>query len=191
MKIAFIGTHGTGKTTLCFRLAAHLKMLDLRVELVKEVARRSPLPLNRETTLDAQRWILHTQIAAEIAATDGHDVVVCDRSALDNYAYLVHRVGRLDVLDALVSEWMDTYTALFHIPVLMGPRFDGVRDTSPAYQREIESVIDTLVADFGVTVTRLSSTDADTWLPTVLRTLALPLEPPQLRLFGDAPEPTE
>ncbi len=29
MKIAFIGTHGVGKTTLCFELAAALKRLDL------------------------------------------------------------------------------------------------------------------------------------------------------------------
>ena len=28
LKIAFVGTHGVGKTTLCFDLAAHLKRLD-------------------------------------------------------------------------------------------------------------------------------------------------------------------
>ena len=39
MKIAFIGTHGVGKTTLCYELAAALKRLDLSVDLVKEVAR--------------------------------------------------------------------------------------------------------------------------------------------------------
>ena len=94
MKIAFIGTHGVGKTTLCFDVAARLKRLDLAVELVKEVARGCPLPINRDTTLDAQEWILHTQIAQEIAACARYQVVICDRSALDNYAYLVHQVGR-------------------------------------------------------------------------------------------------
>ncbi len=32
MKIAFIGTHGVGKTTLCYDLAAALKRRDLTVE---------------------------------------------------------------------------------------------------------------------------------------------------------------
>jgi thymidylate kinase len=93
MKVAFIGTHGVGKTTLCFDLAAQLKRLDLGVELVKEVARRCPLPINEETTADAQAWILHTQIAEEVAAAARYEVVICDRSVLDNYAYLVARAG--------------------------------------------------------------------------------------------------
>ena len=50
MKVAFIGTHGVGKTTLCYDLAAALKKRDLTVELVREVARECPLPINRETT---------------------------------------------------------------------------------------------------------------------------------------------
>jgi signal recognition particle GTPase len=41
LKVAFIGTHGVGKTTLCFELAARLKWMDYRVDMVKEVARMS------------------------------------------------------------------------------------------------------------------------------------------------------
>ena len=67
MKIAFIGSHGVGKTTLCYDLAARLKRLDLNVDMVKEVARECPLPINRETTLESQAWIIHSQIAEEIA----------------------------------------------------------------------------------------------------------------------------
>ena len=54
MKIAFIGSHGVGKTTLCFELAAALKRLDLSVDVVKEVARGCPLPINQATTVAAQ-----------------------------------------------------------------------------------------------------------------------------------------
>lgn len=118
LKIAFVGTHGVGKTTLCFDLAAHLKRLDLNIDLVKEVARRCPLPINEETTLDAQLWILHSQVAEEIAAQAMYEVVVCDRSVLDNYAYLVARVGRKPELDALVGAWIRGYDALFKVPVI-------------------------------------------------------------------------
>ena len=53
VKIAFLGTHGVGKTTLCFDLASRLKRLDMSVDIVKEVARSCPLPINQDTTLDA------------------------------------------------------------------------------------------------------------------------------------------
>jgi len=186
MKIAFIGSHGTGKTTLCFQLAAHLKRLDFHVDLVKEVARSCPLPLNRETTLDAQRWILHRQITDEIAACHEHDVVVCDRAALDNYAYLVHRLGHVPALEGLVRDWMPTYTARFRVPILVEPSFDGVRDTSPRYQLEIDAVIDRLTHELGVATTRLSQRP-DGWLEQIVTVLGLPLEPPQLPLFRPAP----
>ena len=58
MKIAFIGTHGVGKATLCYDLAALLKRQGIDADIVKEVARLSPLPINRQTSLEAQTWIL-------------------------------------------------------------------------------------------------------------------------------------
>ena len=39
-KIAFIGTHGVGKTTLCYGLASRLKRRDVSIDVVHEVARR-------------------------------------------------------------------------------------------------------------------------------------------------------
>jgi len=186
LKIAFVGTHGVGKTTLCFDLAAHLKRLDLAVDLVKEVARRCPLPINEQTTLDAQAWILHTQIAEEIAAMAMYEVVVCDRSVLDNYAYLVARVGRRPELDALVGAWIGGYDALFKVPVLAAPTFDGKRAVSRAFQLEIDSTIDELVRAFGVPIVTLDAADRDGWVPAVLSALNLPLDPPQIELFHDA-----
>jgi nicotinamide riboside kinase len=186
LKIAFVGTHGVGKTTLCFDLAAHLKRLDLGVDLVKEVARRCPLPINEETTLDAQAWILHTQVAEEIAALSLYEVVVCDRSVLDNYAYLVARVGRRPELDQLVREWIRGYDALFKVPVMAAPTFDGKRAVSRQFQLEIDGVIDSLVQAFEVPVVQLDPTDRDGWVPAVLAALQLPLEPPQIELFEGA-----
>lgn len=183
MKVAFIGSHGTGKTTLTFQLAAHLKKLDHTVELVKEVARRAPTPLNRQTTLEGQRWILHTQIADEIAATIGHQAVVCDRSVIDNYAYLVHRFGRRPALDALVSEWLPTYRLLVRVPIVVAPRFDGVRDTSTSFQREIDGLIGELLSTFRASPLDLSPDRPDSWLAEILAALELPETPPQLGLF--------
>jgi len=184
LKLAFVGSHGVGKTTLCFDLASQLKRLDLGVDLVKEVARRCPLPINEETTLDAQAWILHTQIAEEMAAAATYEVVVCDRSVLDNYAYLVARVGRRPELDPLVGNWIRSYNALFKVPVLEAPSFDGTRAVSRSFQIEIDSTIDELISSFGVDVIPLDPLDRDGWIPTVMRTLDLPMKPPQIDLFG-------
>jgi hypothetical protein len=183
LKIAFVGTHGVGKTTLCFDVAAHLKRLDLGVDIVKEVARRCPLPINEGTTYDAQAWILHTQIAEEIAATAMNECVICDRSVLDNYAYLVARVGRRTEFEALVATWVQSYDALFKVPVLSAPRFDGTRAISTSFQTEIDERIETLIAALGVTVRHLEPGDRDGWTVQVVRSLGLPLHAPQIDLF--------
>ena len=66
LKLALIGTHGVGKTTLVYEVCSLLKKAHHNVELVTEVARQSPFPVNAETTLSGQLWILHAQIAAEL-----------------------------------------------------------------------------------------------------------------------------
>lgn len=183
MKIAFIGSHGVGKTTLCYELAARLKKQDRVVDLVMEVARGCPLPINRDTTIDAQAWILHTQVAQEIAAAARGGVVVCDRSVLDNYAYLVHATGRRASYDALVGEWVATYHALIKVPVLDPPSFDGTRDTSMQFQLEIDRLIDTLADAMQVRCVLLDVSRRNQWVDDVLRASGLSLHPPQISLF--------
>lgn len=184
LKLAFVGTHGVGKTTLCFDLASQLKRLDLGVEIVKEVARRCPLPINEDTTLDAQAWILHTQIAEELEAAARYEAVICDRSVLDNYAYLVARTGRRKDLDELVGSWIRGYNALFKVPVKDAPSFDGMRAVSRSFQLEIDAVIDQLLRDFDVQALPLDPSDRDGWVGTVMDSLGLPKNPPQIDLFG-------
>ncbi|MBX7119724.1 MAG: ATP-binding protein [Gemmatimonadaceae bacterium] len=184
LKVAFVGTHGVGKTTLCFDLAGQLKRLDLGVDIVKEVARRCPLPINEETTRDAQEWILHSQVAEEIAAQAVYEVVICDRSVLDNYAYLVARAGRTPALDALVADWIGTYDALFKVPVTAAPSFDGTRAVSRHFQLEIDATLERLIGDLGVTVVRLDPEARDGWVPRVIEALRLPAQPPQGDLFA-------
>ena len=182
MKLAFIGTHGVGKTTLCYDLASRLKRQDRVVDLVMEVARNSPLPINRETTLDAQAWILHTQIAEEIAATSRGGITICDRAVLDNYAYMVHHANRQPAYDALVRDWVTTYDALFKVPILNAPTFDGRRDVSPSFQQAIDVLIDELAEEFGVTCQQLDPSDRAGWIDAVLRGSGLPLVAPQTEL---------
>ena len=183
LKIAFVGTHGVGKTTLCYELAAWMKRREARVDMVREVARRCPLPINRETTLDAQSWILHSQIAEEIQLANEQDVVICDRSVVDNYAYLVHRVEPPAALDDLVAQWIRTYTHLFKVPIVTPLNFDGVRDMSREFQEAIDQEVESLLARFGVPFFRLDPEDRPGWIEHVAGQIgALPV-PPQMPLF--------
>jgi nicotinamide riboside kinase len=171
MKIAFIGTHGVGKTTLCFELAAALKRRDLAVDLVKEVARNCPLPINRQTTVAAQTWILHQQVCREIEAEADDGCAVCDRAVIDNYAYLVHAAGRQSAWEPFLREWLETYTLLVKVPVVGPPVFDGTRDTSEEFQRDVDTLIDELLAAFAVPRLDLAGEPRERWTDAVLAAL--------------------
>jgi thymidylate kinase len=166
MKIAFIGTHGVGKTTLCYELAGALKRQGIHVDIVKEVARLSPLPINRQTSLDAQTWILMTQVAEEIRAAH-HQVVVCDRSVLDNYAYMVRACGRQKAIERFVAHWMKTYDLLFKVPMSGAASADGVRDTDEFFMRSIDERVDTLLAEMKVPYEVLASGGRSDWADVV------------------------
>ncbi|MGB6199029.1 MAG: AAA family ATPase [Candidatus Acidiferrales bacterium] len=142
MKLALIGTHGVGKTTLAYEICSLLKKADYNVELVTEVARRSPLPVNEATTLEGQLWILHAQIAAEIEAAARAPHVICDRSALDNYCYLVNKFGRQPQLEQWLAWWMDSYSLLVAVPPMSdGIPADGFRSENVEFQHRIHDVL--------------------------------------------------
>ena len=172
MKIAMIGAHGVGKTTLCFEVAAFLKKQDVNVELVKEVARSCPLPINRDTNLMAQSWILHSQIAEEIRAGHMADTVLCDRSVIDNYAYLVWAAGSRLHLDGLVTGWMKTYDYLWKVPIISLPSYDGTRDTDVQFQRDIDALVDELLGKHAVSCRRLDpEADRNSWINEITKVL--------------------
>ncbi|MGD0307288.1 MAG: AAA family ATPase, partial [Candidatus Acidiferrales bacterium] len=142
MKLALIGTHGVGKTTLAFEICSLLKKAGRHVELVTEVARQSPFPVNAETTLEGQLWILHAQIAAELDAARRAPNVIADRSVLDNYCYLVNKFGRQAALEPWLAWWMNSYAHLVGVPTSDdGIQPDGFRSDDRAFQARIHEVL--------------------------------------------------
>jgi thymidylate kinase len=147
LKLALIGTHGVGKTTLAYEVCSLLKKAHHNVELVTEVARQSPFPVNAETTLSGQLWILHTQIAAELEASLRAPIVITDRAVLDNYCYLVNKFGRQLDLEAWLGWWMASYSLLVGVPPVEEaiPR-DGFRSEDRAFQLRIHELLIELLA---------------------------------------------
>jgi nicotinamide riboside kinase len=167
MKIAFIGTHGVGKTTLCYELAAVLKREGVHVDIVKEVARLSPLPINQKTSLDAQSWIFFTQMAEEIRSANQNDVVVCDRSVLDNYAYLMLACGRQLPIERFMHHWMKSYDLLFKVPFTGLVAADGIRDTDTFFAEAVDHLVDKLLAERNIPHELLKQGAQPTWIERV------------------------
>ncbi len=181
-KLAFVGTHGVGKTTLCYGLAARLKARDVSLDVVGEVARRCPLPINRKTTLDAQGWILHTQIAEEILACARYEVVICDRSVLDNFVYLLLSAGPQPIFASLVDTWLETYDLLVQVPITNEPKIDGLRSTDLVFQRAAHERLHREITQRSINVLDLSGCDRDSWLDQVESSVRDRIRPAQLEL---------
>lgn len=147
LKLALMGTHGVGKTTLAYEICSLLKKAHFNVELVTEVARQSPFPVNAATTIEGQLWILHAQIAAELAAARRAPHVVTDRAVLDNYCYLVNKFGRQPQLESWLAWWMDSYAILVGVPpVAADIPADGFRSEDRAFQRRIHELLGELLS---------------------------------------------
>jgi len=149
MKIAFIGTHGIGKTTLAYELCNELKKAHLDVGFIDEIARRCPFPINEATSLEAQTWILATTIARELELGKIYPNIICDRSVFDNYVYLYHKFGHIDELHSLATYWVRTYDLLFKVPFTRKYlRPDGVRSVDLEFQESIDAgLVELLEAD--------------------------------------------
>ncbi len=183
-KVAFIGSHGVGKTTLAYGLAARLKARDLSLEVLVEVARRCPLPINEETNLAAQAWILHTQVADELAAAARYPVVLCDRSVLDNYVYLLLAKGPQPSLEPFLEHWVATYDLLVHVPIVQSLVLDdGIRSTDLRFQRAVEERLESELERRGLEPLRLHGAARENWLEQVESRVVEMVRSPQLELL--------
>lgn len=147
-KVALVGTHGVNKTTLAYELAGALKRKGRTVELLTEIARECPFPLNEQATREAYLWIIARQVQLELEKAPRADVLVCDRSVLDNFAYYVRRYGskgeQAEALGMYCRSWMKTYDLLVRLPIAQALAADGFRSTNEDFQREIDLICDEL-----------------------------------------------
>ena len=155
MKIlVVIGTHGSGKSTLIEKLSNHYQSLDKTVYIGEEVARKCPYPLG---TIRAQRciWYAHWDMEME-ARKSGCDIVIFDRSVLDNLCYL------RDILNQTPSGYgEDAFKFFYPIAKLHMKEYDFVarmplnleylkaddpiRPKSVEYARRIDKLFDEMV----------------------------------------------
>ncbi|MBI1973366.1 AAA family ATPase [Candidatus Micrarchaeota archaeon] len=164
MKLAIIGTHGTGKTSLAHAVMSALKEAGINAGMTQEQVRNCPIKIGTENekNVKAELWIICRQIADEVEKSAAHDVVVCDRSVLDTLAYytwMLERDSKLAESDVvadraahkLVDEWLSSYNHFFYVQRSESTLVpDGFRSTSPEWQREIDDIVLRLMREKGI-----------------------------------------
>lgn len=146
-KIAFIGSHGIRKTSAVAGFAATVSRAGQSWDLVREVVRDNPLGLNESATPEAQLWVLTTQISRELELAPKVDILISDRSVVDNYAYFLRTAGRRDPYDlsSFIAAWARSYTLVVRLRPDVELVADGVRSTSDAFRDEIEGILDEIL----------------------------------------------
>ncbi|MCL5003777.1 MAG: ATP-binding protein [Patescibacteria group bacterium] len=137
MKIAVIGSHGTGKTTLAKRISGILEF-----NFIPDVAREAhekKFAINEQTPPETQFWILSKQIELE---RNTEAPWISEKSLLDNLVYGTFSIKDeevLRVLEKIILRNLD-YDLIFYLPIEFGLVDDGLRSLDVGFQEEIDRV---------------------------------------------------
>ena len=142
MKIAFVGSFSTGKTTL-----ANLFAREWDYPLLPEVARQVVelgFPLDQSATAETETLIFLKQWRAEAV----HERFVADRSIYDVLAYadwvMEHQEQRkenhlwYEVREIAVLDLRARYDHVFYLPIEFPIVLDGLRPDDTAFQADID-----------------------------------------------------
>jgi nicotinamide riboside kinase len=166
VKIAFVGSFSTGKTTLA-NLFAREWDYPLLPEVAREVAKLG-FPLDQTATAETETLIFLKQWRAE----EVHDHFVADRSIYDVLAYAdwVMEHNRSDRKENhLWSESREIalldlrarYDHVFYLPIEFPIVVDDLRPDDPVFQADIDNRIRRLLEDGDVAFQTLTGTVAD------------------------------
>jgi nicotinamide riboside kinase len=169
-KIAFIGSHSVRKSNAVHAFASTIGRAGLSVEVGREVVRFNPLGLNEGATPEAQLWVLMAQIQQELELRSRAEVLVTDRSVVDNFAYFLRVTDGADPFEVepLVRRWAQTYDLFVRLLPDVALLADGVRSTSDVFRDEIEAILNRILpiyiaADRLITIPASQVTESFDW----------------------------
>lgn len=180
-KISFIGSHSVRKTNAVHSFAGAVGRSGRSVEVGREVIRFNPLGLNEGATPEAQLWVIMAQIQQELELRNRAEVLVTDRSVIDNFAYYLRTTRGEDPFDLkpLVRNWCNTYDLMVRLLPDVPLKVDGVRSTNDRFRNEIEQILDTILPahvpdDRLITIRASDVTEAFDWDSLVVRLVGSP-----------------
>jgi nicotinamide riboside kinase len=149
-KIAFIGSHSVRKSNAVHAFASTIGRAGRSVEVGREVVRFNPLGLNEGAIPEAQLWVLMAQVQQELELARRADVLVTDRSVVDNFAYYLRVTDGADpfAVEPLIRAWATSYDLSVRLLPDIALQPDGVRSTSDAFRDEVEAILDRVIPTY-------------------------------------------
>lgn len=154
MKIAFVGAHCTGKTTAVWYVGSTLKQNGYNsVEILPELARICPYPINEQAKFATNLWLIFEQIKMEhmLATHTSHakeTIILSDRSVYDSVAY-ANAMSRekAPLLATVAKAWakVEPYDLLLFFPISWDLIADGKRSTDVEWQRKVDDELKSIL----------------------------------------------
>jgi len=160
MKIAFTGTHCTGKTTLLNEIKVVYNK-DGSFGYVPEVARKiidKGYPLNADANTDSYIHYINEQLKSE-QKINNYELFVSDRTLLDPLAYalinkeLPRPYIRNYFIEMIENVWLlekERYDLYIYFPIEFPLNFDNVRSSDEDYRRDVDKMIYSLLTKYNV-----------------------------------------
>lgn len=155
-KIAIIGSHFVGKTTVIKNISKHLKNSGYNVGIINEVVRDCPYPVNEMTTLEAQDWILEEQKRREAEMNNKYDIILMDRGLIDNFAYWKRVAEKILTDEKLLEKEKEVFehSKNYDLLIFLHPfdntkiEDDNFRSIDPNWRKEMHERISQIVEKF-------------------------------------------
>lgn len=151
IRLAIIGAHGVGKTTLKNSHLNNLSDSHGTVLSVKDIARLCPFNVGKISNLKAQNWILQNQIAIEKLFYFNDSSVIFDGCSLSHLAYYKYWGGNLKKYIDRIKKSIEIFDKIILLPPNKDFLIDdGLRPTNVKFQTDIHNIILKFLEDFNV-----------------------------------------
>lgn len=154
MKIAVVGSHGVGKTTLAKALAKKLKINYIH-DIVREEAIKKGFTINEKTPPEVHFWLTFRQW--ELEQTTPQDWIA-DKSLFDYLVYgeivLKEKIFRQTIRKIVKSS--AKYDSVFYLPIEFGMEIDGLRSENLDFQKLVDKKYRKILSELKIEYITLS-----------------------------------
>lgn len=152
MRIAIVGAHGVGKTTLSQRLAQELN-LPIIPDVVIEAFQKG-FAISENTPPEVQFWLFSRQLELERL----NEKFIADKCLMDYtvYADIIFSDERVKSLLAEMIKRNISYTHIFYLPIEFPLEDNGIRSLDPEFQRRVNERYLKILKDWRVSYETLN-----------------------------------
>ena len=160
MRIALIGAHSVGKSTLVEQFLKEWPMYKRPEKTYRDIIKEKNLNINMQGDKESQRAILNALVdEVQLASTSDDTHIIFDRCPVDNMAYTLWHYAK--DTEGFTSEFVMTckdiaalslkhIDLIFYVParkeIPITPR-EG-RETNETFREEIDNIFDSLVNSY-------------------------------------------